>query len=1250
MEFRKNGFNDQDAAQLAKISSMFQNVADETISAGDSAGFIISQLIAFNQTSGDVAANATHIVDAVNSVSNAFSVSSGDLSKALGIVASSSGAMGNSMEETLAMTVAITEQTRNATKAARSLNTIFARLSQTTDANSDTGKALVAIYDQLGISLTDADGQLRSSFDILTDLSKQWGNLDKNTQNYIALTSAGSNQLNAFLALMNNFSHATDAAKTALESQGSAMRENSAYMESIQAKLSQLQSTFQDFANNIISSDLAKAVLDLANGLLQIANTDLGQIVTQIVLLTGLGWGATSLTKALGIFKVGIEQFKILGQVAGAAGAAGGITSVADAFAALSLAGGAALPIILGVATALAVGGALWKATEDSRKSFGELETEIGNTNDKLQTNKERLKEINALPWNERTQEILNEKEALEKENGELQAQIDKLETLSKKKAKQTLSGGYVTGERIQVSGITGQYAGRFDAGLQGQSFESYEELVKYLDNYIPGASKKTRQELEALGVQFETVQGQVYKTGEDYEQYLIKQANELSNKLKTNHQLTDDDLKQYNEVISKLDTLAQAHQLVGDNSTAARDALDGLNSSYEDAVKFTEQYGNATELSQKQVDDLIKVFPEAKNQIIKVGDAYYYTGNGALQAVNEILDANGNIVASEKSKVDQVIAQLKRQLDAYAAVVEAKRGVYSGFLKSGMGNSKEAKEAESEWLSAAKAWDEIRQARDKIGSALAEGRVTYTGTPTRINLGNKGNGSKSTGKGTKSTSTKDTVLENYKERVNVLKSELALMQERGDNEEAQVTKMRQIQDALHQQAEYMRKVGSSEADINALSQEHWQYTKKINELYKQRLETQKELAETQKDELNAQKEQADKEYQLISKYAQHVADEQIALLDKQIEALEQVNDELDKQAQKEKYLQDLATAKSKRLYVFKDGRFQYVEDVDAVSQAESELAEYEREQALESQKESLESQKKMWEDYKDGWSNLTSEYEIEQGRLLYLQKYGTSIEQQTWNTRLSNLASFKSSYLKQIEEIEAALAKLQALQAALDAKQWAISGQDWKPGYNTGVNVSAGGINKDYVDVLGYDSTTDYSALKKEQGYLTPEQEQQRQNKINDMYGGKDPYKGGSSSGGSSVSSSSSKDRKSTAQSALEKSKQTGKKVSLGGGVSIDYSKINKHAEGTLGTSGGLSLVGEQGPELRVLGQGDGVLPADITRNLWDWGKINPSNISGNTTHIFNIDNLTLPNVNDAKSLVAGLKNLAYQRAYKRA
>lgn len=63
-EFRKNGFNDSDAATLGQIAAMYQNVADEAISASDSASFMIAQMTAF-----DISADsAEHIVDAVNEV------------------------------------------------------------------------------------------------------------------------------------------------------------------------------------------------------------------------------------------------------------------------------------------------------------------------------------------------------------------------------------------------------------------------------------------------------------------------------------------------------------------------------------------------------------------------------------------------------------------------------------------------------------------------------------------------------------------------------------------------------------------------------------------------------------------------------------------------------------------------------------------------------------------------------------------------------------------------------------------------------------------------------------------------------------------------------------------------------------------------------------------------------------------------------------------------------------------------------
>ena len=101
MEFRKSGFGDEDAANLALVATMYQNVADESISAADSAGFIIAQLKAFNLEASD----AEHVIDAVNNVSNNFAVSSSDLSTNLGKASAALASGNTSFEETLGLTL-----------------------------------------------------------------------------------------------------------------------------------------------------------------------------------------------------------------------------------------------------------------------------------------------------------------------------------------------------------------------------------------------------------------------------------------------------------------------------------------------------------------------------------------------------------------------------------------------------------------------------------------------------------------------------------------------------------------------------------------------------------------------------------------------------------------------------------------------------------------------------------------------------------------------------------------------------------------------------------------------------------------------------------------------------------------------------------------------------------------------------------------------------------------------------------------
>ena len=122
-------------------------------------------------------------------------MSSAQLAENIGKVSSTLSATGTTFDETLGMLTAITEKTRNASTASRGLRQISSRLTQTLDKSSSTGKKLIDIYDGLGISLKDSNGQIRSTYDILQDLAGQWDSLDKNTQEYIALTSAGANQV-----------------------------------------------------------------------------------------------------------------------------------------------------------------------------------------------------------------------------------------------------------------------------------------------------------------------------------------------------------------------------------------------------------------------------------------------------------------------------------------------------------------------------------------------------------------------------------------------------------------------------------------------------------------------------------------------------------------------------------------------------------------------------------------------------------------------------------------------------------------------------------------------------------------------------------------------------------------------------------------------------------------------------------------------------------------------------------------------
>lgn len=194
-------------------------MADTAVSSEDAAASIVSQIRAF----GEEAEWATHVIDAYNEVANNFSVGTNDLSNAMEIASSGMATYGNEFEQILGLVTAGTEiMTGRSAQVARGLNTIAARIVKNQDA--------LAEY---GIAVEDANGNLKSTYNVLTELKPTWDSMTEAKRVVLGDIIAGTNQYKVLASVMSNMDTAVRATETAYNSAGSAAQENERYMESL---------------------------------------------------------------------------------------------------------------------------------------------------------------------------------------------------------------------------------------------------------------------------------------------------------------------------------------------------------------------------------------------------------------------------------------------------------------------------------------------------------------------------------------------------------------------------------------------------------------------------------------------------------------------------------------------------------------------------------------------------------------------------------------------------------------------------------------------------------------------------------------------------------------------------------------------------------------------------------------------------------------------------------------------------------
>lgn len=265
--FKRAGFELEQSTNLAEVALKMTNVAEGITDATDSAQYLISIMKGYRNTSDKF---AQKILDSVNQVSNTQAIDFDNLVDGAQNLAAVANQAQVSFDEMLGILTGGYEVLGDMSKVSNGMITIFSRLQaiqlEGEEEVETTANLQKEFYNATkgAVNIIDQEtGQLRSAYDILTDIADVWDELDSNTQSALATSAAGIRQKNTFLSVIENWDSVKSSVESSIDSLGSAEEENAKYLESISGKISQFDSAVEKLSSDVVNSDLIKFFVDL---------------------------------------------------------------------------------------------------------------------------------------------------------------------------------------------------------------------------------------------------------------------------------------------------------------------------------------------------------------------------------------------------------------------------------------------------------------------------------------------------------------------------------------------------------------------------------------------------------------------------------------------------------------------------------------------------------------------------------------------------------------------------------------------------------------------------------------------------------------------------------------------------------------------------------------------------------------------------------------------------------------------------
>lgn len=975
--FAKAGYKDM-SEDMAELATKTQLVGDVT--SGIANQFLLSADAAF-KFEGNVTALNT-VLDKANEIENNYATSIQKMAEGFPIVANVASMANMSIDELMAALGTITAVTQESgTKAATALRALILNIIGDTETEIEDGVAwtkeeIESLNDALWIYAEDAmkaaqeSGKIVDPMKAIAALSQAYkdGLLSQAELAELESKLGGKLRTNQLDALIKNFDMTNDMLELLKDSAGSADKEVEIMLTSWDAKAKILNNTWTKFIADTVDTKWAKGLLDMLTWLIE----GFGNLGNAILIVAGIlatikmpsiistfskfGAGISALAQKFVLLTTNTTAYKLVTDAT--------VTSVS----AMQAAMGALTAVIAIVTVAYNKIKAAQEETRQAAIDAGEASTTEAKEIVSLYQNYEDLRKAVEDGTGSKT-EFIDASDRLIDKLG-----IEKSSVYDLKKELGGLSGAYkeATAAKIESALYDAKSAtAAAEKGLRTAAEKAWGSMLADSGNLKDPSSiladyqswidarNKMIDEGDTSSIAYKEAERVISAYKQAVEEY--NKAVEDQTYLEGAHKAALD---------GTLDSYLKSEEAVNDYE----DALDSASESEKTAVETLQEYAKTLKQQESDLTTASQALQEYRiNGSISASTLQSLIGMSD-KYVDMLTDENGKLRLTEKSLKSVVSAILEdvdateKQIGASSNANEAAEKYVSSLLNVAKNAGYSGDSLYNLALKIIKLNETGLDLSTQIAQVIALGRAAgATAASVAAISGIKSSDADRTIKGWLQTgqiksyeegaqkllqgiydsfdfessntsgggSSSDANLEAHKQKVELLKSELTLLEKQNASEDAQKAKMKQIQQALHAQAQYLRSIGGSQSDINALSAEWWEWQEKINGTLKSTDDLLNELQGVMSDKLSDLSDQRQNELDAI---------------DAQIDALKQQKETRDEQLDLEEKILAVQQAQAKladaqnertvRQYNARTGQWEWVADQKEVDSAQEALDE----------------------------------------------------------------------------------------------------------------------------------------------------------------------------------------------------------------------------------------------------------------------------------------------------------------------